>query len=437
MDRETDGFEFSRRTVLKSGAGIALATGTAGCNGLVPSEVRSYEFAASPVGLQETPDRLEYHQTANPEQTVERERSVLGTEVTVTLSNYGSVYRGGRDTLGLLASPLATVPGAGPQNPLADASLREVLTGPLGDRLLGAADVVDRQGLTWSRGPTEVATREAELLGQTTTIRSFAGVLDGRDFVLLTVARARDAGDAVFAMTALKREAGDGQTLVGGDGVVSRATVTGAVDRLETLLGFVTRTGVGIHILASSHAVPEGTSENYVRAVIKNEHDEKTLHSVGLMMQVFDEKGEFLDMQVAGIDRLGPDETFEGHIPYVGFGKEAAAYAIESHYTTRDVASETADDIEVTDRTLEAGAVTGTVHNTGTEAAEGFTLRVTFYGEDGVVVGTASRQFGGLPEGGSEAFEADVAETGAMPETTATDYDVETVRYNRQPLYVR
>lgn len=437
MDQETDGFDFSRRAVLTSGAGIALSAWTAGCNYLQPSQITSYEFAASPVGLQETPDRLEYHQTANPEQTVERERSVLGTEVTVTLSNYGSVYTGGRDTLGLIASPLAKVPGAGPQNPLADASLREILTEPMGDRLLAATDVVDRQELAWVRGPTEVATRDAELLGKATTIRSFAGVLEGGDFVLVTAARAHDADDAVFATTALQREDGDGGTLVGGNGVVSRSTVAGAVDRLETLLGFVTRTGVGLHIPASSHAAPEGPTENYVRAVVRNEHDDKTLYSVGLLMQVFDEQGEFLDMQVAGIDRLGPDETFEGHIPYFGIGEEAATYAIESHYTTRDVATETAQDVEVADHALEAGEVTGTVRNTGTSTAKGFTVRVTFYGQNGVVIGSASRQFPGLPEGGTEDFEADVDETEAMPGTTATDYENEVVRYNRQPLYVR
>jgi len=438
MDRETEGFDFSRRTVLQSGAGIAIATGTAGCTDLLPSQVRSYEFTAAPVGLQETPADVAYQQTGTVEETVERERNILEAEVTVTLTEYGSVYRGGRDTLGLLASPLAKVPGAGAQNPLVDAPLREVLAGPEGERLLGMTDVVDRRELTWSRGPTEVATREATFLGEATTIRSFAGVLDRDEFVLVTVTRTRDAADVVYATAVLRRQGIDESTsLVGKSGVLSRSAVVDAVDRLETLLEFVTRTGVGLRVPASSHVVTDSPGENYVRTVVRNEHDERTLYSVGLLMQVFDEQGEFLDMQTAGIGRLGPNETFEGHIPYFGVGTEAAAYAIESHYTTRDLAFEPADDVDVVNQSLESGDVSGTVRNTGTSDASGFTVRVTFHGEERVVLGTASRQFVGLPEGGTREFEAAVDETEAMPGTTPTDYAVEVIRYNRQPLYVR
>lgn len=437
MDRNTDdsdGFSFSRRALLKSGVGASVASMTAGCGGLFPSQAKSYEFTAAPVGLQETPDPFEYDRTADGEVTTEREESVLGNDVTITLTNYRSVYEGGRDTLGLLASPVANVKGGGAQNPLATKSLREILAGDLGERLLRNAEVVERSDLTWERGPEEVTRRDAELLGTETTIRSFAGVVRGEGFHLVTAARVRDAGDVVLPTSVLQRE-GSAASLVGEEGFVTEGTVTRTVDRFETLLGLVHRTGVGLRVAESNRVVTDGPGENYVRVVVENQHDDKVLHSVGLLTQVFDDQGEFLDVQAAGIDRLRPDEVFEGYVPY--FVDGAAGYAVQGHYTTRDLGSETVEDVTVEGDRLEGDTVSGRVRNTGSGETRGFTLRVSFYAEDGSIIGAANRQFPHLAEGGTEEFEADVAEAEAMPGTEVGDYGIEVLRYDRQPMYVR
>lgn len=437
-EQQTDGssgFDLSRRTLLKTGVSAATVSGLAGCNAIDPLEQQFFEFAAAPVGLAESAEGPDYDRDRNFERTVERHPSVLGNEITVTITNYISLYRGDVDTLGLLASPRAEIPIVNdPQNPLATQSMEDILTGRTGERLLQNAGIVEETDITWERGPRLVETRDDELLGHETEIRSFAGVIEGKGFHLVNAVRVEDAKDVVFAVTVEDRTKGGGQ-LIGTDGYMSREDVAESVERLSAILPDVKRTGVGLRITESSTISTEGTEPNYLRVQIRNQHDNKTLYSIGLLSEFYDEEGEFLDMQLAQIAYLGPQERFEGYIPT--YFEATAGHAVEGYYTTRDVTTTTPQNIEVVGDSLDDDIVAGEVRNIGSEAVSSFTVRVTFYNEDGAVLGTGDRTVVALGANDTEAFDVAFDDPAQSSGVTIGDYSIDIVQYGRSLLRVR
>ena len=435
-DRDADpsGVAFSRRDLLRTGVGVGIASATAGCAGGVDvGRISTYRFDAAPVFLAPDPRGVSYREVASAEETVERNPTVGGVGVGVELTNHARVYESDEDSLGLLSSPAATV-ATRPVNPLATDALREILVGDVGARVLKSLGVVDQPSVTWARGPEQVGTGEGELLGQSTAITSFAGVTEQSGFVLVTVARVTDAGDVVFAANALERD-GDAGQLVGEEGYVGRETVRGSVDRLAGVLPRVEREVTGLRLAESTQLEPEAGAPGYARVVLENTADERPAHASTLVAQFFDAEGALVDAGTAAVPALGPGETFEGYLPY--FADGVAGYAVEAEPSTRETPGELPDGVEIASDAREGDTVTAVVRNTTGETAPFVDLAVTFYGENGNVLGTRHRHVEDLEEGERREFRTAYAPATTDPSVTVGDYAVDLVRFDDSVLYVR
>lgn len=430
----TDGrrASFSRRTLLRTGATVGAATGLAGCSFGLP-DVTSYSFDAAPAVLAASENGPTYELRTMLEDTVERTPTVLGTEMDVEITSQAAVYDGDEDTLGLLSSPTATVAGR-TQNPLATKSLREILVGPEGDRLLSALDLVEADSATWRRGPRVVATGQGELLGTTTDVDAFAGVTEESGFVLLTAARVTDAGDVVFAATGQQRR-GEASDLVGSSGYVDSGTVSGSVARLETNLSRVQRGGAGARVIEAAQIEPDGDGPDYIRALLANQYDDRTLHSVQVAAQLFDAQGGLLVVETAGVAALAPDEEFEAYVPYVA--ADVAGYAVEVDHSSRQITTAPTANATVTDKGRDGDTASVAVRNTAGEKIPFVSLEVAFYDEDGSVLSRESRAVANLAGGERREYDVVYAPSGFDSPATVADHSVELLEYTGDARYVR
>lgn len=424
----------SRRSLLRTGASIGIASGFAGCAGRfsVP-DITSYSFVATPVVLEEPSTQPAYELERLTEETVDRTRSVMGTEVDVELTNHGALYDGTVDTFGLLSSPTANV-ATQATNPLATDSLREILVSQTGERILRDLSVSDHSMVKWTRGPDPVVTETGTLLGQRTELETFAGVTEQAGFVLITAARVIDAGDVVLAVTAQQRD-GDAASLVGANGYVDRETVTASIDRLSAVIPRVKRGGAGAHIVESTHFSTDRDEPNYVRAVVANQYGETTLYAVSLFVQFFDSNGDFMRAEMVSVPSLDPGERFEGVLPYVG--DDVAGYAVEAENSSRRIVSEPIAGLKIVSSSRDGDTVTTTIENTTGHAIPYVTLEVTFYSEEGMVLWTQQRTVTDLAEEERRELDVVFAPHTVTPSHSIGDYAVEAVLYGGAVRYVR
>lgn len=417
-----------------TGVGAGIATATAGCMGdFDPSRITSVSFEAGPVVLAPDPAGIDYRRVAMTEETIERNPQVAGAGVEVELTNHAAVYESLADTLGLLASPDASVASRS-VNPLASDPVDELLASDVGEEMLRSLGVVEQSTVTWVEGPEQVGGGEGELLGQPAAIRSFAGVTEGSGFLLVTAARVTDAGDVVVAANTQQRD-GDAGELVGEAGYVSRSEVTASVDRFASTLPRVERDLAGLRLGESALLDRQEGSPGYVRVRLENTHDTRRIQSATLVSQFFDAEGELLDAGTARVPTLEPGETHEGYLPY--FSGEVAGYAVEATQSTRETPAEPPESVEVTSSSLEGDTVTAVVRNTGGETAVFVDLAVTFYDEEGTAIATRHRHVDDLREGQRREFRTAHAPSATEPPVSIDDYAVELVRFDDSALYAR
>lgn len=428
------GASISRRTVLRAGAGIGASAALAGCNEVfdVP-DLTSYSFRAVPVVLGRPTEPPAYELRTLLQDTVERTPTVAGTEVDVELENHAAVYGGDDDTLGLLSTPQADV-ATRAVNPLATEPLRDILAGDLGGLLLQTVDLTDRADVSWMHGPELVETASGELLGHDAAVEAFAGVTERDGFVLLVVTRVLDGGDAVFAANGLERD-GDAGALVGPDGYVTAETVGAAVERLAATLPRVRRGEAGAHLTESALVETDGTDANFVRVVVENRYAERPLYAVSLFTQFFDAEGTLLDFAETSTPSLEPGERFDGFVPFVGDG--VAGYAVEATHTSRPVAVSSPDAVDVVADSRDGDTVAVTIRNASGGLVPYVSLEVTFYGENGSVLGTQARNVANLDEGEERDFDVVFASTAVDRADRIADYAVATRQYGGGLRYVR
>lgn len=430
-DDEATGFAFSRRGLLQAGASLGLVSGLTGCMGL--NDVTSYRFSAIPAILADDRGDPTYALTRRAQKTVKRSRTILGVEVDVELRNEFALYTGDQDSLGVLSTPTATV-ATEPRNPLATEPLRDILVGPTGDRVLAALDLTDQSNVQWTEGPRTVATGRGNLLGQSTEIKAFAGVSPEFGFVLLTVARVTHSDDAVLAATVQNRE-GSASRLVGTDGYVTQQTITESVQRLKAVLPRIERGGAGIELIESARITSNGPEPNYIRVLASNQYANRTLFSVAMTAQLFDDAGTFLDHQTARLSRLGPNERFEGYLPYDT--DSVAGYAVDADHSKREITVESTDSVTVQRHSRDGDTATVQLANALNQRIPFVSLEVTFYDGDGAVLATSQRTVTDLSVG--EQREVDVVYMPPAFESPAsiTDYSVDVVEYAGTLRYVR
>ncbi len=429
----TPGFAFSRRGLLQAGATLGIASGMAGCAGLGLPNLTEYHFQATPVTVAPDLETPAYTLSSLKEETIERKRTILGTQIDIELTNQAALYNGSHDTLGLLSSPSASVVTQ-PQNPLASDSLRDILVGQAGNLILAALDLSNQSSVQWTRGPTAVETGQGELLGQTTDIKSFAGETKESGFVLITAARVLDAGDAVFAANGLQRE-GQAPSLVGSDGYVTKATVTDSVDRLRAVLPHVERGGAGIKLLESAQITTQGAKPDYIRLLASNQYDDKTLFGLSFAVELFDSQGTLIDHRTANLAKLGPDEQFEGYVPYVT--DDVAGYAIDAAHSTREITIGSADAVEVLADNRDGDTVTIDVRNTLSRTVPYVSLEVTFYDEAGTVLATSKRIVAHIAAGERKELDVVYSPPSFNTPLTIADYSVDVLEYSGPLRYVR
>jgi hypothetical protein len=429
--KESSGPALSRRTVLKTGATIGAAVGLAGCSSI--GSVTSYRFNAMPATLDAEQNDPAYSLARLSEKTVERTPTVMGREIDVELTNQFALYTGTHDSLGLLSSPTATI-ATQPQNPLATESLRDILVGNTGDRIMQALDLTDQSSVQWTQGPTNVDTATGQLLGQSTEIKAFAGITQSFDFVLITAARVTDGDDVVIVATVQQRN-GQASTLVGQNGYVTRQTVTDSVQRVKTVLPRVERGGAGLELKESTRITAEGDEPNYIRVLASNQYDNRTLFSVSMTAQVFDDQGDFLEHRQGTISRLGPDEQFECYLPYTT--DSVAGYGVEGEHSGRELSTESADSVDVIDDSLDDDTVMVRLRNTLSQVVPFVSLEVSFHDDDGNIIGVSQRTVADLDPG--ERRTLDVVYTPPAFESPAVieGYSVDVLEYAGTLRYVR
>jgi len=205
----------TRRSLLRATAAGVAGTVLAGCSG-----TREERFEAAPVSL--TPAAGQYGFRLDQARAVEttREPNVAGQTVRVTivshLAAYGNAEQAGRNGVSLVERPpsvgLASTPSAEvldqQANPIADQSLGELLTSDVGRQFVQQLDV-DASG--WQQGPMEMETRQVTMLDTSTAAKTFLGVTNEGDLVLINAARVEVDGDIVLAGDARSRSyQGDG-----------------------------------------------------------------------------------------------------------------------------------------------------------------------------------------------------------------------------------
>jgi hypothetical protein len=192
----------SRRPFLRSVAGAAATAGLAGCG-----RVDRYEFRAKPVVLPPEKRRhLGYEEVRRGDIRTEHTGTVSGVGVAATVETEVAVYEtGGRHvdgevSVGVASTPVATVRDRS-LNPLASRPPGALLTGDAGRAFLAQAGLEDLGGgggsRHWQRGPTEVGSAPGTCLEETTTLRSYAGILSGSPPDLAVVHLTRVAPETV------------------------------------------------------------------------------------------------------------------------------------------------------------------------------------------------------------------------------------------------
>lgn len=227
------GGEPTRRTILRSLGAVGVGMALAGCSG-----IRSHDYAATPVRLDETTKPEEYElRTADPieqRRDVELDDNTVEATITSHLVAYQREGSGFLDSvaLGTLSTPLVEEGGQS-LNPLAELSTERLLRDPPRDDLLEQWDL----GSEWARDPVAVQTDPGELFDEQVTVQTFAGVAATDEFVLLNVVRHEHRGDLVFAGTARSKpvESPEGP-LVGPEGHVSQSQVDETVRQYGALL---------------------------------------------------------------------------------------------------------------------------------------------------------------------------------------------------------
>jgi len=423
----------SRRSLLRTGVSLGIASGVAGCAGLGLPDVTSYRFNAIPATLPGDQGKPSYSLDRLAEETVERTPTIMGVDIDVALTNQFAHYTGAQDSLGILSTPTATI-AAEDRNPLATDPLGDLLVSATGARLLAALGVADQSSVQWTEGPRSVATGTGDLLGQSTAITAFAGVIREFGFVLLTVARVTDASDAVLAAV-VQQQDDQAPALVGTDGYVTRQTVTESIQRLQAVLPRIERGGAGIELLESTRITMPGDEPNYLRVLASNQFHDSTLVSVSVTAQLFDEQGRFLDHRTAELPRLGADEQFEAYLPYVT--DDIAGYAVEAGHATRPITAAPADGVAVTNHGRDDDTVTVRLRNTLNQRVPFVSLEVTFYDADGSVLATSQRTVADLADG--KPRELDVVYMPPAFESPASiaDYAVDVLEYSGSLRYVR
>lgn len=435
-----EGFAVSRRSLLRSGAGVAALSGLAGCGdllGLNPSQIESYTYTALPIDLERPPDGMSVSETDRGSDTVTRNPSVAGVGVEVTVTDHYAVFESTEETIGLSSSPLVEVPVEGEANPLASKALRDILTGPEGERLLRTIDVVGSPDITWERGPDRVGTRDATLLGTDTEVLSFAGVIAGEGFSLVNATRVEDQGDAVLVVTVLQRD-GDRATLVGADGYVTDAEVRTSVDRFATLLplvehgGDIDRAGDKLRIRKSSRIETAPGRPNYIQVRVENWGSQRL--SGVMVVAHLGAGGQLAGMRSGQVQYLDPGEVFEGYLPYHAAGVDE--YLLEGYASNRDQPRGAPDAVAVIEEGLtDTGDVAGTVRNTGGQLTPYVGVHVTFYDADGDVLDVGSQDIYQLGEGQTRDFEVSATVPGGN--ATVDDYALELVDVNAAVRNVR
>lgn len=241
---QTGASHWNRRGILS----IAAVTALAGCSGF-----ESYEFIADPAVLPDEERRaVGLAAVATEPTTVRRRTQAGGVDVDVTIRSHLAVYEsanaGGTDRpaswpdgqvgVGLLSTPPARI-GGRTVNPLARLPLRDVVGTVQGREVLSRAGAGDA---TFERGPEEVESGSATMLGTSTTVRSLAGVVtDGGTAraVLAHVARATDGDVVVGALVHGRPVESTAGPLVGADGLLPRAAVAAGQAAAERVFGAV------------------------------------------------------------------------------------------------------------------------------------------------------------------------------------------------------
>lgn len=188
-----------RRRRLLGGTGIALATSTVGCLGVLSGK-EALTFAADPAAAADDVAKETGYATEGPKaQTLSRTFSVAGQSREVEVTNQVTTYEKsieapllGEARLGVfaaIASPKVSVAGR-TFNPLADYS---------NDKLVGLLSS-QYEGLN---GPTKVGEHDVETLGSTTTfgIYEATATVKGQDVdVFVHVGRTTDGDDFVVPL---------------------------------------------------------------------------------------------------------------------------------------------------------------------------------------------------------------------------------------------
>lgn len=183
--------------------------------------------------------------------------------------------------------------------------------------------------------------------------------------------------------------------------------VSGLVDGNLTVLdsGFVSR---------------QSGLQNYFRVRVRNDLQNETMSSVGLIIEFFDPDLQFLEHQNATIAYLGPREVFEGYVTY--FSDDAVAWSIRATRTQRTDELETLNGLSVTGANLTDDAVRGTVENNGPDDIRRLAVRAGFFDSDGDRLGTNYRTITELPSGDAQSVEIDLPDTIGDPSVRVADY---------------
>jgi len=230
-----------RRRLLQTIAATGTAFGLAGCSG-----VTERRYVADPVAL--APEAAEFGFTTdvNGEFEVEREETVGGNELSITLVNYEASYDHEANPVGLAATPSVEEGGVN-LSPVARADLSEIVNRELGGEYAAASEVTP--GSEWVRGPELLDSSLGTMLDSEVDIETYVGITDEDELALVSAARAFDGGDAVFAGASRTRavEPGTDRPMVGEDGIIGEAEVDDLVGTMvDVVLPNVVREGTDL-----------------------------------------------------------------------------------------------------------------------------------------------------------------------------------------------
>jgi hypothetical protein len=230
----------TRRAFLRAVGGAAGVVGLAGCG-----RVDRYEFRAKPVVLPPEKRRhLGYEEVRREDLRTEHTGSVGGVAVAATVETEVAVYDAavpsadGDASIGVASTPVATVRDRS-LNPLASRPLKALLSADAGRAFLARTGVDDLGGgggsRHWERGPTDVGSSPGTCLEETTTLRSYAGLLSGSPPSLAVVHLTRVAAETAVIPALVHGRAVESpdRAFVGPDGYLARQRL----DRVRDVLG--------------------------------------------------------------------------------------------------------------------------------------------------------------------------------------------------------